>query len=313
MSAILPPQASAYAPRVDHIFLAILALSAVIVLLVLSLVIGFSIRYRNGSKAYRGPLPASVSREFEIGWTAASLFLGLFLFWWAGSSQLTQLFPPNDAVEIHVVAKQWMWTTQHPSGAREINAFHAPVGVPVKLVMTSQDVIHSFYVPAFRMKQDVLPGRYTETWFKATKPGTYHLFCAEYCGLDHARMTGEIVVMSKADYARWSSAQPQGDDLAHQGAVLFQSLGCAGCHVGSGAVRAPDLNGVYGREVPLAAGGFRTADEAYLRDSILQPRKDIVAGYEPIMPSFACIVSEDDLVPLIAYLKSLRSSGGERP
>jgi len=313
MGALLPPEASAYAPHVDHIFLGIVALSVVIVLLVLALVIGFSIRYRNGSKAYRGPLPSSISREFEIGWTAGALFLGLFLFWWAGSSQLTQLFPPKDAVEIHVVAKQWMWKTQHPSGAREINALHAPLGVPVKLIMTSQDVIHSFYVPAFRMKQDVLPGRYTETWFKATKPGIYHLFCAEYCGLDHARMTGEIVVMPQGDYARWSSAQPQGDDLAHQGAALFQSLGCAGCHGGSGAVRAPDLNGLYGRAVPLARGGFRTADEAYLRDSILEPRKDVVAGFKPVMPSFAGMLSEDDLVPLIAYLKSLRSQGGPRP
>lgn len=313
MMSLLPPQASAYAPRVDHIYLAILGLSAVILLLVLGLVVGFSIRYRNGSKAYRGPLPAVVSREFEIGWTSATLFLGVFLFWWAGASQLSQLRPPKNALEIHVVAKQWMWKTQHPSGTREINTLHAPLGVPVKLIMTSQDVIHSFYVPAFRMKQDVLPGRYTETWFRATRPGTYHLFCAEYCGLDHARMGGTIVVLPQAEYARWTTAQPQGDDLAHQGAALFRSLGCAGCHVGSGTVRAPDLHGLYGAQVPLQGGGFRLADESYLRDSILLPRKDVVAGYAPVMPSFTGIISEDQLVPLIAYLKSLRNPGADRP
>jgi cytochrome c oxidase subunit 2 len=306
-------QASSYAPQVDRIMVAILGLSAFILLVVLALVIGFSVRYRNGSRAYRGPLPAGLSREFEIGWTSASLFLGLFLFWLASSSQLSQLIPPEHALEIHVVAKQWMWKTQHPSGAREINSLHAPAGVPVKLIMTSQDAIHSFYVPAFRMKQDVLPGRYTQIWFKATKPGTYHLFCAEYCGLDHARMTGTVVVLPPAAYARWTSAQPQGDDLAHQGAALFQSLGCAGCHVRSAAVRAPDLAGLYGRRAPLQGGGFRRADEAYLRDSILQPRKDVVAGYEPIMPSFQGVISEDDLVPLIAYLKSLRDPGAGRP
>jgi len=173
--------------------------------------------------------------------------------------------------------------------------------------MTSQDVIHSFFVPAFRIKQDVLPGRYVQTWFTATEPGTYRLFCAEYCGTDHSRMLGEVVVMRPGDYARWSTAQPQGDDLAHQGAALFQSLGCAGCHGGSGAVRAPDLVGVYGSQVPLEGGGFKLADESYLRDSIMLPRKDVVAGFQPIMPSYQGVITEDQLIPLIAYLKSLRS------
>ena len=200
----------------------LLGISAVILLVVFSLVVGFAIRYRRGSNAKRGAMPAFFSREFEIGWTSATLILALFLFWWAASSQLSVLVAPRDALEIHVVAKQWMWKTQHPNGAREINELHAPIGTPVRLVMTSQDVIHSFFVPAFRMKQDVLPGRYTETWFKATKLGVFHLFCAEYCGTDHSRMTGRIVVMRKEDYGRWLSAQPQGDNLANEGAAIFE-------------------------------------------------------------------------------------------
>jgi cytochrome c oxidase subunit 2 len=313
MSILFPAEASAGAAKVDLIFFAILALSAAILLLVLTLVIAFAIVYRRGSKAYRGPLPAAVSREFEIGWTAAALFLGLFLFWWAGSNQLSQLIAPRHALEIHVVAKQWMWKTQHPTGAAEINTLHAPVGVPVKLIMTSQDVIHSFFVPDFRIKQDVLPGRYTETWFQATRPGVYRLFCAEYCGTDHSRMTGEVVVLPQADYGRWAASQPQTPNLATQGAALFRSLGCSGCHGASAQVRAPDLGGVYNRQVPLEGGGFRLADESYLRDSILLPRKDVVAGYAPVMPSFEGVVSEDELVPLIAYLESLRPAGGAQP
>jgi len=207
-------------------------------------------------------------------------------------------------MEIHVVAKQWMWKIEHPNGVREINALHIPVGVPVRLVMTSQDVIHSFFVPAFRTKQDVVPGRYVESWFQASKTGTFHLFCAEYCGTDHSRMIGGIVVQSRADYARWAAAQPQGDTLADQGAVLFERMGCTGCHGGSAQVRAPDLRGIFGRPQPVEGGGFVTADESYLRDSIMLPQRDVVAGYQPIMPSYQNVASEDDLIRLIAYLKS---------
>ena len=230
LSFLMPESASAQAVRTDDIYYLLLGISAVIILVVLVLVIGFAIRYRRGSKAKRGAMPAFFSREFEIGWTSATLILALFLFWWAASSQLSALVAPKDALEIHVVAKQWMWKTQHPNGASEINELHAPIDTPVRLVMTSQDVIHSFFVPAFRMKQDVVPGRYTETWFNATKLGVFHLFCAEYCGTDHSRMTGQIVVMSKEDYGRWLSAQPQGDNLANEGAAIFEARGCSGCH-----------------------------------------------------------------------------------
>jgi cytochrome c oxidase subunit 2 len=309
MDAILMPETASFqAARTDLIYFALLGLGGAVLLLVLGLVITFAIRFRRGSKADRRELGAVVSREFEIGWTATTLFIFLFLFWWAGSAQLSALVAPQNAIEVHVVAKQWMWKTQHANGAREINELHAPLGVPVRLVMTSQDVIHSFFVPAFRMKEDVVPGRYTETWFQATKLGVFRLLCAEYCGTDHSRMIGRIVIMTPEDYARWLGAQPQGDDLAHEGEALFVSHGCTGCHAPSSAVHAPNLAGLYGRTVPLADGRTVVADEAYLRDSILQPRRDIAAGYEPIMPSFSGILSDDEIQSLVAYIRSLSAA-----
>jgi cytochrome c oxidase subunit 2 len=307
MNPFYLPQASTQAHVESRIFLTLLILSGVVLLLVFALVIGFSIRYRAGSKARRGPLPRWVSHEVEIGWTAATLFLFLFLFWWTISAQLGLQVPPANAFEIHVVAKQWMWKIQQPSGVREIDTLHAPAGIPVKLVMTSQDVIHSFAVPAFRLKQDVLPGRYTEMTFQATQPGIYQLFCDQYCGLDHSSMIGKVVILSAADYARWVAAQPEGDSLIAQGEATFVSSGCGACHGQGAAVHAPPLEGLYGSDVPLAGGGFAHADEAYIRDAILQPRKNVPAGYEPVMPSFQGVLSEDQLVPLIAYIKSLRA------
>ena len=222
------PEASTHATRVDQIFFGLLVLSGLTLLVVFSLVLILAIRYRRGSAAKRGTLPEIVSREFEIGWTAATLFLFAFLFWWAASADLGSLAAPAGALEIHVVAKQWMWKTQHPNGAREIDALHVPVDKPVRLVMTSQDVIHSFFVPAFRVKQDVVPGRETEIWFQATKTGVFPLLCAEYCGTDHSMMLGRITVMRQEDYADWLTKQPEGDDLAHVGAKLFVSQGCSG-------------------------------------------------------------------------------------
>jgi cytochrome c oxidase subunit 2 len=204
-----------------------------------------------------------------------------------------------------------MWKTQHGNGVSEINELHVPVNTPVRLIMASQDVIHSFFVPAFRMKRDVVPGRSNETWFNATKIGMYHLFCAEYCGTDHSRMLGRIVVMSKEDFGRWLSAQPRGDALALQGAKIFRAQGCSGCHVNSTTVHAPDLKGIYGQTVQLAGGKTAIADDAYLRDSVLMPKKDVVAGYDPIMPSYQGILSDADLDSLAAYIRSLTT--GDQP
>lgn len=303
--SLFPPAASTQAVATDRIFDLLLVIGIAIALLVVVLVTLFAVRFRRGSSAPRGELPALISREVELGWTAATFFLALFLFWWAASARLSALAPPEGALEVHVVAKQWMWKAQHPNGAREIDELHVPLGEPVRLVMTAQDVIHSFYVPAFRIKQDVLPGRATETWFEPTEAGEFHLLCAEFCGTDHARMIGRIVVMQPEDYARWAAAQPQADDLAKEGEALFRSLGCSGCHAPASAVHAPDLHGVYGAPVPLADGRVALADEAYLRDSILMPKRDVAAGYQPIMPSFEGVIGEDELVRLVAYVKSL--------
>jgi cytochrome c oxidase subunit 2 len=207
-------------------------------------------------------------------------------------------------MEIHVVAKQWMWKTQHPGGAREIDALHVPVNRSIRLLMNSEDVIHSFYVPAFRIKQDVVPGATEQLLFKAVKTGTYRLTCAEYCGTRHSEMTGKIVVMEPQDFAKWLAEQPEGDALAERGAALYTRLGCSGCHEQTGTIRAPDLHGIYGKPVPLSDGRVVTADDAYIRDSILEPRKDVVAGFAPIMPSFAGKASESDLLALLAWFRT---------
>lgn len=306
-------EASQHAASVDHIFAGLTIISALIVLLVFGLVIGFAVRYRRGSKARRGRLPRFLRNEVELGWTVATLFLFLFIFWWAASSQLSALIPPPHALEIHVVAKQWMWKAQQPSGIREINELHVPEHKPVKLVMTSEDVIHSLFLPALRIKQDVLPGRDTYLWFTADKTGTFKLMCAEFCGTEHSRMTGSIVVMGPAAYARWVAAQPGTVGLAQEGEALFRSFGCSGCHAPASTVHAPNLHGVYGRRIHLADGRTVTADEAYLRDSILQPRRAVVAGFAPLMPSFKGIVNDDQMVRLIAYLKSLPTGQGVPP
>lgn len=311
LSFLMPEAASTQASETDAIYLALVGFSVVIVLLVAGLVIIFSIRYRRGVQVERGPLPAIVSRELEIGWTVMTLFIAVFIFWWAASAQLSALPPPAGAIEIHVVARQWMWKTQHSNGAREINELHVPIDRPVRLIMTSQDAIHSFFVPAFRIKQDVLPGRYTETWFQANKLGVFHLLCAEYCGTEHSRMIGRIVVLRPEEYGRWLSVQPQGDDLAREGEALFVARGCAGCHAPSSKVHAPKLANLYGHIVQLSDGRSVTADDAYIRDSILQPNRDIVAGYEPIMPSFTGILSDGEIQSLIAYIRSLSVTPGE--
>ena len=306
-------EASDYAVRVDHLFYLESAISVAVVLLVSGLIVVFFALYYRGSPTPRGAVPERKSRELEIGWTAATLFSFLFLFWWAASDQLTALVPPKNPLEIHVVAKQWMWRIQHPSGAREIDELHVPAHTDVRLAMTSQDVIHDLYLPALRLKQDILPDRYTYLWFNATRTGIFHFTCAEFCGTDHSVMAGRLVLQSPQDYARWTAAQPQGDDLAHQGSALFHTLGCSGCHAPGSTVHAPDLHGLYGRAVQLADGRTLSADEAYLRDCILAPEKNRVAGFPPIMPNFTGTVSEGQVVELVAYLKSLTTDAKAGP
>jgi cytochrome c oxidase subunit 2 len=227
------------------------------------------------------------------------------IFVWAGWVYYRMSKPPANATEIQVVAKQWMWKAQHANGRREIDELHLVVGQPVKLLMTSQDVIHDFYVPAFRTKQDVLPGRYTAEWFTPTKVGLYHLFCAEYCGMNHSRMGGWIHVMEPEDYARWLAAGETSETLVATGARLFQSRGCAGCHSPNSAIHAPLLTNLYNHPVALSDGSVVTADEQYLHDSILLPNKQITAGYEPKMPTYQGQLGEEEVMALVAYLKSI--------
>lgn len=307
-SFLFPESASNLAPNVDHIYLALLALSTAITILVLVVALFFCIRYRRGSKADRTP-PKGTPMRIEITWTLIPLLIFLGLFFWAAEEFFAMSRPPADATEIYVVGKQWMWKIQHPDGRREINELHIPVGRPVKLVMTSQDVIHDFFVPDFRTKQDVVPGRYTTEWFTPTKPGKYHIFCSQYCGTDHSRMVGWVYVMEPAEHARWLQKQPAPDSLVAQGERAFHSRGCSGCHVQSPVIHAPLLDGIFGKPVPLKDGSLVIADEQYLRDSILLPNKQIAAGYEPLMPTFQGQISEEELNAIIAYLKSL----GDQP
>jgi cytochrome c oxidase subunit 2 len=308
MSGLLPA-ASANGPSVDRVLAALLGVSCAVLLLVFGLMLVYVVRYRAASTIDRGRL-TDKSWRFEIAWTSATLVVFFGLFIW-GADLYVQLYHSSPAaLKIYVVGKQWMWKVEHPTGQREINALHLPVGKPVDLIMTSEDVIHDFSVPAFRIKHDVLPGRYETLSFEPTRVGTYDLYCTQFCGLDHAAMTGKVVVLSQSDYAAWLAAQGPTDDLAHQGQALFVRYGCDGCHGGRGTVHAPNLARLYGSPVPLADGRVVVADERYLRDSILQPGREIAAGYAPVMPSFAGQIDESSLLELIAYLKSLSQQAG---
>jgi len=304
LHAIFPSQASNMAPKVDNIYFALLALCGTVAILIFLVAAFFCIRYRRGTKVDRTPLKGSPI-PLEITWTAIPLFIFIGIFFWAAEVFFGMSRPPADATEIYVVGKQWMWKIQHPDGRREINELHLPVGQPVKLIMTSQDVIHDFFVPGFRTKQDVVPGRYTTEWFTPTQPGRYHIFCSQYCGTNHALMVGTVYVQEPAEQARWLAQQPAPDSLVSIGERAFRTRGCSGCHAPNAAIRAPLLDGIYGKQVPLSDSTLVTANEQYLRDSILLPNKQISAGYQPIMPTFQGQISEEELNAIIAYLKSL--------
>lgn len=307
-----PQRASSYASQVDFLFASLVVIAALTAGLVIFLLAFFANKYRHSSNADRSGTPKKTWR-WEVGWTTASLLVFVGLAVWGASIYLHLYNPPPDALQIFIVGKQWMWKAQHPGGQREINELHVPVGQDVRLVMASQDVIHSFFVPALRIKQDVVPGRYETMWFRADKVGRYHLFCAEYCGTDHARMGGWLVVMKARDFADWLQAQGGQETLAAQGEQLFHRYGCSGCHEPGGTVRAPRLEGVFGSPVPLSDGSVVIADERYVRDSILDPKAQVAAGYDPVMPTFAGQVSEDDLAKLVAYIESIGPSpGGDR-
>jgi cytochrome c oxidase subunit 2 len=301
----LPVAASDMAQRVDLLFYSLLVLTGLVALGIFALIGFFGVRYRAGSGADRSNPPAQ-KKWLELAWifTPLAIFVGIF-FWAAFVYAGFYGGGADSAMTVFVVGKQWMWKTEHANGRREIDELHLPVGQPVRVVLSTEDVIHSFYVPAFRIKQDAVPGRYTTIRFTPTREGEYRLHCAEYCGTDHARMGGRVVVMAPDAFAQWLERGSQNPSLAARGFELFRQLGCSGCHVNS-TVHAPDLAGVYGRAVHLADGRTVVADDAYLRDSILLPKRDVVAGYQPIMPSFQGQVDEAQLAALITYLKESR-------
>jgi cytochrome c oxidase subunit 2 len=300
---LFPQSASSVSDRVDSLYLFLVAISVLFTALICVLILFFAIRYRRGSKAKRAHPPQSMA--LEITWAAIPLLLTMVMFAWGAWIYYDMRTPPQNAMPISVVGKQWMWKVQHPEGAAEINTLHLPVGQPVRLTMISEDVIHSFYIPAFRVKQDVLPGYYTSLWFTPTRPGVYHLFCAEYCGTEHSHMRGRIVVMPPADYARWLS-ENSGEPASVAGRRHFERFRCAGCHNPGAARSGPLLAGLYRSQVPLANGRAVVADDQYLRDSIRNPSKHLVAGHQPLMPNYKSEdLDESRVMQLIAYIKTL--------
>lgn len=301
---LLPPSASAAARSTDALFLTLVGLSAVIACIFITLIVIFGYRYRKNAHVDRENAP-SHARGLEAAWTIVPLLAFLALFYWSAHDFALQARPPKNAMLIFVVAKQWMWKVEQPNGRREINELHIPINTPIRLIMTSQDVIHSFFVPEFRNKRDVVPGRYNTIWFQADRAGEYLLLCAEYCGADHSEMKGRVIAMQPQDYARWLDHGTQSPTPAQRGYALFRKHGCIGCHAASSSVHAPELSGLLGRRVRLADGRSIVADETYVRDSIMEPQKDIVAGFKPIMPSFKGQLDEEEIMAIIEYIRSL--------
>ena len=305
-SALFPAEASTISPYTDALYFFLLAMTLVGLLLVGVLVFGFSIRYRRE----KNPVATQVegSTLLEATWTIIPLAIFLVTFVWGALLYFRIYDPPANAMNIYVVGKQWMWKAEHPGGQHEINALHVPAGRPVQLTMISQDVFHSFSIPDFRVKREVIPGRYTTVWFQATDPGTYHIFCTQYCGTQHSGMIGEVTVLSPYDYKKWTEQSTSGMSLAQNGERLFASMGCNACHSGNAAARGPNLAGVYGSKLTLTNGSQVLVNDAYLRDAILNPSQHITAGYAPIMPTYQGQISEDGLIDLVEYIKNMQSN-----
>jgi cytochrome c oxidase subunit 2 len=306
-----PARASSFANNVDALYIFLIVVTGFFTLVVFALVAIFAIKYRQRPGGRATQIEGSYA--LEATWTLIPFGLFMVMFVWGAAVYMSEVKPPQNAMEIFVVGKQWMWKTQHPEGVREINQLHVPVGRDIRLTLVSQDVIHSFYIPDFRIKQDVLPGRYTTTWFHPIKTGTYHLFCAEYCGTQHSGMIGQIVVMEPTEFAAWLSGGSTEGTMASTGQKVFQELGCATCHRSDTQGRGPNLQGVFGKAQLLDNGQTVTVDDNYIRESILNPGTKVVSGFKPIMPTFNGIVSEEQLLSLMAYIKSLNQpqpSGG---
>jgi cytochrome c oxidase subunit 2 len=303
----VPPSASSLSGRVDALYFYLSGVTLFFVLLISGVLVFFVIKYRRRTP-FEIPRPIAGSHKLETLWSVIPFIIAMSMFAWGAQLYFQMYRPPQNAAEIYVVAKQWMWKIQHSTGQREINELHVPVGRKIKLIMTSEDTIHDFFVPAFRMKADVLPGRYTSQWFEATKPGTYHLFCAEYCGMNHSGMIGSVIVMQPTDFDNWLSGNSSQQAPAAAGQQLYETLGCVSCHGAAGeGGRGPALAGVFGSQVFLTTGRAIKADEGYIRESIVNPQAKLVNGFGPIMPTFQGQVSEEQLMQILAFIKSLQT------
>jgi len=306
-----PENASTNAGNVDALYIFLLLVSGIMTVLIFAVLTAFAVRFRKR----RGQRAVQIegSSHLEITWSILPFCVMLVFFVWGAVIFFQERTPPQDATEVYTVAKQWMWKFEHKGGQREINELHVPVGRDVKMIMTSQDVIHSFFVPAFRLKQDVVPGRYTTLWFRATKAGTYHLFCSQYCGTQHSGMVGWVTVMEPRDYEAWMSGGAGNQPLAVTGEKLFSEMGCVTCHRSDTQGRGPNLVGVFGKPVLLEDGRTVIADENYVRESILEPAAKIVKGFKPVMPTFQGQLSDEQLNALVEYVKSLGGPKSGRP
>ena len=307
--SFFPPRASANAGEVDALYGFLLFVGITMTLLIFFFVFFFAIRYRRKSDFDR-PKAIHGSMILEITWSVIPFIIMLAMFGW-GTKLYFQNYspPPRDTLDIYVTGKQWMWKVQYPGGQREIDELHVPTGRAVKLTLASEDVIHSFYLPAFRLKHDVVPGSYETFWFEPTKPGRYHIFCAEYCGTNHSRMIGWVTVMDPADYQAWLAGANTGESMAAQGEKVFEKYGCVTCHAMEGQGKYPSLRNVYGKPIQLENGRTVIADEAYIRESILNPNAQVVKGYQHnVMPVFQGQIGEESLLQLIVYIKSLSST-----
>ena len=302
---LFPEQASTFAWQVDYLYFYLIAISLFFAVGVVIAVVFFLIKYRETEK-FATPKEIHGSIPLELFWSFIPFVISMTIFLGGAMVYYEQYNIPKDTMEIFVVGKQWMWKIQHGTGQREINELHVPVGRKVKLTMTTEDVLHDFFIPAFRTKADVVPGRYTTMWFEATKPGKYRLYCAEYCGLNHSGMGGWVYVMAQDDFDNWLAGNTADQTPVQAGEDLFANkLGCASCHAGGDNQRGAKLEGIFGKEVKFVGGGSQFVDEDYIRNSILNPGGQIVEGYQPIMPTFKGQVTEEQLGYLVAYIKSL--------
>jgi cytochrome c oxidase subunit 2 len=307
---MFPENASTICSQVDLVYLYLTLVCAIFAIGVVIAIVYFAIRYR------RNPTHTAIqqiegSHLLEIAWSVVPLILMMTMFGWGAWLYVHAVTPPKGAMDIYVVGKQWMWKAQHPTGQREINDLHVPVNTPVRLTMTSEDVIHSYYIPSFRMKRDSVPGRYSQAWFEATKPGTYHIFCAEFCGTKHSQMIGQVHVLSAEDYANWLAGNQSGDTAEEAGKKLFEANRCSTCHHDQSGARGPNLAGVFGSQVKLKDGSTVLANEEFIRESILRPQAKTVVGFEPVMPTYEGQLSEEQVLQLLAYIKTLAGPAKE--